>query len=70
MIHMNQWLKQSDMEETYFILDTSSSTVAPASRKSDKREPSAQGYNWVTLFRGDINTGTWPYRLGGSQMRQ
>jgi hypothetical protein len=22
------------------------------------------GYNWATLFREDINTGTWPSRLG------
>jgi hypothetical protein len=31
---------------------------------------SAQGYNWATLFMGDINTGTWPSRLGESQKRQ
>jgi hypothetical protein len=31
---------------------------------------SARGYNWATLFLGDINTGTWPSRLGESQMRQ
>jgi hypothetical protein len=29
---------------------------------------SARGYNWITLFLGDINTGTWPSRLGESQM--
>jgi hypothetical protein len=29
-----------------------------------KREPSARGYNWTTLFLGDINTGTWP-QVGG-----
>jgi hypothetical protein len=34
-----------------------------------KREPSARGYNWATLFLGDTNTGTWPSRLGESQMR-
>jgi hypothetical protein len=28
-------------------------------------EPSARGYNWATLFLGDINTGAWPSRLGG-----
>jgi hypothetical protein len=28
------------------------------------RKPSARGYNWATLFLGDINTGTWPSRLG------
>jgi hypothetical protein len=32
--------------------------------------PSAQGCNWATLFLGDINTRTWPSRLGESQMRQ
>jgi hypothetical protein len=33
-------------------------------------KPSAQGHNWATLFLGDINTGTWPSRLGESQMRR
>jgi hypothetical protein len=33
-------------------------------------KPSARGYNWATLFLGDINTGTWPSRFGESQMRQ
>jgi hypothetical protein len=32
-------------------------------------QPSARGYNWATLFLGDINTGTWPFRLGESQIR-
>jgi hypothetical protein len=35
-----------------------------------KREPSARGYNWATLFLGDINMGTWPSKLGESQMGQ
>jgi hypothetical protein len=44
---------------------------SPASRKMrPKKEPSARGYNWATLFLGDINTGTWPSRLGKSQMRK
>jgi hypothetical protein len=30
----------------------------------------ARGYNWTTPFLGDINAGTWPSRLGESQMRQ
>jgi hypothetical protein len=30
-----------------------------------KREPSVLGYNWATLFLGDINTGTLRSRLGG-----
>jgi hypothetical protein len=29
--------------------------------------PNARGYNWDTLFQGEINTGTWPSRLGKSQ---
>jgi hypothetical protein len=33
-----------------------------------KREPSAWGYNWATLFLGDINTGTWPSRLAESRI--
>jgi hypothetical protein len=33
-------------------------------------KPSVRGYNWATLFLGDINTGTWPSRLGESQRRQ
>jgi hypothetical protein len=40
----------------------------PASR-GDKREPSARGYNWATLFLGDINTETWTSRLGVSDER-
>jgi hypothetical protein len=28
--------------------------------------PVPGGYNWATLFLGDINTGTWPSRLGES----
>jgi hypothetical protein len=31
----------------------------------------AWGYNWATLFLGDINMGTWPFRLGGvSDLKQ
>jgi hypothetical protein len=40
------------------------------SQEATKREPSARGYNWATLFLGDINTGTWHSRLVVSQMRQ
>jgi hypothetical protein len=38
-------------------------------RKSEVSSPlpSAWGYNRATLFLGDINTGTWPARLGESQ---
>jgi hypothetical protein len=41
------------------------STVALRVVRGDRREPSARGYNWDTLFLGDINTGTWPSRLEG-----
>jgi hypothetical protein len=30
----------------------------------------AWGYNWATLFLGDINTGTWPSKLEDSNLRQ
>jgi hypothetical protein len=33
-------------------------------------KPITRGYNQATLFLGDIRTGTWPSRLGKSQMRQ
>jgi hypothetical protein len=33
-----------------------------------KRKPSAYGYNWVTLFLGDINTGSHPSRMRESQV--
>jgi hypothetical protein len=29
-----------------------------------KMDPSAWGYNWITLFLGYINTGNWPFKLG------
>jgi hypothetical protein len=35
-----------------------------------REQPSARGCNWAALSPGDINTGTWPSRLGESQMRQ
>jgi hypothetical protein len=38
--------------------------------KDDVKLTQCPGYNWATLFLGDINTGTWPSRLGESQMRQ
>jgi hypothetical protein len=44
---------------------TRHSSQPPLTRvEATKREPSARGYNWATLFLGDINTGTWPSRLG------
>jgi hypothetical protein len=46
---------------------TVNSVCSPASRKRrQKGNPVPGGYNWATLFLGDINTGTWPSRLGES----
>jgi hypothetical protein len=36
-------------------------------KNRDKWDVHARGYNWATLFLGEINTGTWPSRLGESQ---
>jgi hypothetical protein len=40
------------------------STVALRVLRADKREPNAQGYNWATLFLGDINMGLGPPSSG------
>jgi hypothetical protein len=50
--------------------DKNTSTVALRTVRGDKREPSSRGYNWATLFLGETKTGTWPSKLGESQMRQ
>jgi hypothetical protein len=34
--------------------------------RGDVKGTKCPGVNWATLFLGDINTGTWPYRLGES----
>jgi hypothetical protein len=31
--------------------------------------PNARRYNWTTLFLEEINTGTWPSRLGNLKNR-
>jgi hypothetical protein len=38
------------------------STIALWIIGGGKREPSAWGYNWATLYLGDISTGSWPSR--------
>jgi hypothetical protein len=43
---------------------SNTSTVAPRVTGGDEKDPSAWGCNWATLFLEDINTGTWPSRLG------
>jgi hypothetical protein len=35
-----------------------------------KRDPSARAYNWTTLFLGDINIGSCPFRSAESRIRQ
>jgi hypothetical protein len=45
---------------------SNTSTVALRVIGSDEKGPSsAWGYNWVTLFLGDINTGAWRLRWRG-----
>jgi hypothetical protein len=44
------------------------SNISCESLEATNREPSAWGYNWVTLFLVVINTETWPSRLGESQI--
>jgi hypothetical protein len=38
--------------------------------KGDEKGTQCLGYNWATLFPGDINTGTWPPGGGVSNPRQ
>jgi hypothetical protein len=52
------------------VAETESGGIIVNSRNRRGTKPSARGHNWVTLFLGDINTGTWPSRLGEYQMRQ
>jgi hypothetical protein len=54
----------------YYYIGVTLITHLQEIKKATKREHSVRGYNWATLFLGDINTGTWPSRLGESQMRQ
>jgi hypothetical protein len=43
---------------------SNTSTVALQVVGDDEIEPGAWGYNWAMLFIGDINTGTYPSKLG------
>jgi hypothetical protein len=47
---------------------SNTSTVALRVVGGDEREPGAWGYKWTTLLLTDINTGTWPSRLGESRI--
>jgi hypothetical protein len=44
------------------VSDTSTVTLRVV--EGDEREPGAWGYNWATMSLGDINTGTWSFRMG------
>jgi hypothetical protein len=47
---------------------TNTSIVALRVVGGDEKGTQCLGYNRVTLFLGGINTGTWPSRLGESQI--
>jgi hypothetical protein len=52
-----------------FKLQIQKQTFSVGHKENTRFLPSAWGYNWATLFLGDINTGTRPSRLGESQVR-
>jgi hypothetical protein len=52
-------------EESRVEAGSYTSAIALQLIGGDEKEPSMWGYNRVTLFLGDINTGTWLCRLGG-----
>jgi hypothetical protein len=52
--------------KTYWLTDRQSQCDFDFSLARSK--PSAWGYKRATLFLGDINTGTWPSRLGESRI--
>jgi hypothetical protein len=63
------------MEETFSVqyrrVEMGSNTFTVALKvvgKATKREPSAWGYNWDTLFLGDTNKRAWPPRLEESRI--
>jgi hypothetical protein len=47
---------------------SNTSTVALRVMGGEKRGTQCWGYNWTTLFLWDINTATWPSRLGESRI--
>jgi hypothetical protein len=47
---------------------SNTSTVALRVVGSDEKGTHTWGYNRATLFLGDINTRTWPVRLGKSRI--
>jgi hypothetical protein len=49
---------------------SNNSTVALRDVGGDEKGNQCLGHNSVTLFLGDIDTGTWPSRLGVSNLRR
>jgi hypothetical protein len=47
---------------------SNTSTVALRVVGGDEKETQCLGVNWATLFLRDIDTGTWPSRLGESRI--
>jgi hypothetical protein len=43
---------------------SNTSTVVLRVVWGDEKGTQCPGYSWATLFPGDVNTGTWPSRLG------
>jgi hypothetical protein len=54
--------------ETVFSVGAAPSLYNEDLRQLRELKPSARGYNRATLSLGDINTGTWPSRLGESRI--
>jgi hypothetical protein len=47
---------------------SNTSTVALRFMGGDEKGTLCRGCNWANLFLGDINMGTWPFRLGESRI--
>jgi hypothetical protein len=47
---------------------SNTSTIAQRVVQGDEKGAQCLGYNRATLFLGDVNTGTWPSRLGESRI--
>jgi hypothetical protein len=58
------------MDKVAFRVEAGSNTSSIALRVvgGDENGTQCLGYKWVILFLGDINTGTWPSRLGESRI--
>jgi hypothetical protein len=48
--------------------NSNTSTVALRVVRGNEKGTQCWGYNWATVFLGDINTGTWPSWLEESRI--